>query len=93
MTIDVFSGMCTELPEPLPEGSEAGFVGTFTLLTELPPCKRFTLETSDGTIIFVPEGDDDVAFRGEISFGPEPTPGRRSLPLPSCSTTRIRRRR
>jgi hypothetical protein len=80
VTIDVFTGMCTNEPVALPEGSEEGFVGTFTLLTDYPPCKRYELETSDGTILFVPSGDVHVAFRGIISFGPEDPPGGGGFP-------------
>lgn len=50
--------------------------GSFTRLTDPEECKPYTLTASelDGEVIFQPEGDGTVTYRGLIELGPDPAP-------------------
>ena len=80
MTITIFPVLCTDDTVGLPESD--AFTGDFTLLSEAPVCKRYTLESDEGSILFVPNGETDVSFRGLISFGPEAPPAGGAFPAP-----------
>jgi hypothetical protein len=51
--------------------------GTFTRLTDSADCKRYVIDADaeSGTVLFQPEGDVQVSYRGYLEFGGETPPG------------------
>jgi hypothetical protein len=77
VSVTVFDVMCSE--ETVSD--EDGVVsGSFTRLTDSEICKRYVVnaEAATGeqpaTVLFQPEGDFDVAYRGFLEFGGEDPP-------------------
>lgn len=74
VTIAVFPVICSLATVSDTDGA---VTGSFTRLNDPHACKRYTVAASagDDTILFSPEGDATVAYRGVLSFGADPAPG------------------
>ncbi len=76
VTITVHPVICSA--ETVSDTDPAGPVsGSFTRLDSLPECKRYVLDAdaAAGTVLFVPDGAAQVAYRGYITFAPAVAPG------------------
>jgi VCBS repeat-containing protein len=73
VNITVFPTMCSL---DTVSDSDGTVSGSFTRLSDPLECKRYTIQASatDGTVLFTPTGSGTVAYRGSLSFGPEPAP-------------------
>jgi hypothetical protein len=73
VTVTVFPVLCSTDTVSV---SDEDVNGSFTRLSDPEECKRYTLTASelDGEVIFQPEGDGTVTYRGMIELGPDPAP-------------------
>lgn len=73
VTVTVFQVLCSTKTVTATDGDVNG---SFTRLSDPLECKRFVLTASelDEEVIFQPEGEGTVTYRGLIELGPDPAP-------------------
>jgi Big-like domain-containing protein len=73
VNVDVVRVMCSL---DTVNDTDSGTFGTFTRLSDPQRCKRYQLDADNvaGTVLFQPDGDALVDYRGFVSFGPKPAP-------------------